>query len=266
MLRGMYTASNAMQALQRQQEMLSNNLANVRTPGFRADQASLRTFPEMLIQQSAVNERTGVRSKGTVGTLATGVFMQAATPNFAQGSITETGNATDLQISSETGTPMFTVLHKNVNELGPAERGETLYKTNGQFSVGADGLLRTSENDVVLGEDGNPLNVVNEDFVVSADGAVTDGNGQAIGRLGLVVTTQPEELERVGNGLYRSPQELDVAAVKVDQGVLELGNVEVEQTMAEMNAGLRQFEANQKVIQAYDRTAEKAVSEIGRVR
>ncbi len=266
MLRGMYTASNAMQALQRQQEMLSNNLANVRTPGFRADQASLRTFPEMLIQQSAVNERTGVRSKGTVGTLATGVFMQAATPNFAQGSITETGNATDLQISSETGTPMFTVFRENLQEFGTAERGETLYTTNGQFSVGTDGLLRTTDNELVLGEDGNPLNVVNEDFVVSADGAVTDGNGQAIGRLGLVVTGNPEELERVGNGRYRSPEPLEAGAVKVDQGVLELGNVEVEQTMAEMNAGLRQFEANQKVIQAYDRTAEKAVSEIGRVR
>ena len=80
------------------------------------------------------------------------------------------------------------------------------------------------------------------------------------------MTNQPETLERTGNGLFRSPDALNAGAVKVDQGVLELGNVEVEQTMTQMNAGLRQFEANQKVIQAYDRTAEKAVSEIGRVR
>ncbi len=262
MLRGMYTASGAMQALQRQQEMLSNNLANARTPGFRADQASLRTFPEMMIQQSGVNERTGIQSRGTVGTLATGVFMQAATPNFALGSITETGNATDLQISSRDGSALFTVLHTD-----PLTGGEeTLYTTNGQFAVGQDGLLRTTENDLVLDANGQALNVVNEDFVVSADGAVTDGNGQAIGNLGLVVTDQPETLERTGNGLFRSPAALAARDVKVDQGVLELGNVEIEQTMAEMNSGLRQFEANQKVIQAYDRTAEKAVSEIGRVR
>lgn len=262
MLRGMYTASGAMQALQRQQEMLSNNLANARTPGFRADQASLRTFPEMMIQQSGINEQSGVRSRGTVGKLATGVFMQAATPNFALGSITETGNATDLQISSLEGAALFTIRHAD-----PATgEEETLYTTNGQFAVGQDGLLRTTENDLVLGDDGQPLNVVNEDFTVSADGAVTDGNGQAIGNLGLVVTNQPETLERTGNGLFRSPDALNGGAIKVDQGVLELGNVEVEQTMTEMNAGLRQFEANQKVIQAYDRTAEKAVSEIGRVR
>ena len=262
MLRGMYTASGAMQALQRQQEMLSNNLANARTPGFRADQASLRTFPEMMIQQSAINERTGIRSKGTVGTLATGVFMQAATPNFALGSITETGNATDLQISSTDGSALFTVRHRD-----PVSGDEeTLYTTNGQFAVGQDGLLRTTENDLVLDTDGQALNVVNEDFKVSTEGAVTDGNGQAIGNLGLVVTDQPETLERTGNGLFRSPAALAAGDVKVDQGVLELGNVEIEQTMAEMNSGLRQFEANQKVIQAYDRTAEKAVSEIGRVR
>ncbi len=66
--------------------------------------------------------------------------------------------------------------------------------------------------------------------------------------------------------MFRSANPLNAGNVRVDQGVLELGNVEIEQTMAEMNAGLRQFEANQKVIQAYDRTAEKAVSEIGRVR
>ncbi len=262
MLRGMYTASNAMQALQRQQEMLSNNLANARTPGFRADQASLRTFPEMLIQQTANNERTGVRGVATVGKLATGVFMQAATPNFTQGSITETGNATDLQISSLDGAPLFTIRHRD--PLTGDE--ETLYTTNGQFAVGQDGLLRTTENDLVLDTNGQPLNVVNEDFKVDADGAVTDGNGQAIGNLGLVVTNQPETLERTGNGLFRSANPLNAGNVRVDQGVLELGNVEIEQTMAEMNAGLRQFEANQKVIQAYDRTAEKAVSEIGRVR
>ncbi len=264
MLRGMYTASGAMQALQRQQEMLSNNLANARTPGFRADQASLRTFPEMMIHQAATNERTGIRPAGNVGTLATGVFMQAATPNFAPGSITETGNATDLQISSIDGVPMFTIFHNNGE--GTAREGEVLYTTNGQFAVDRDGILRTTDGDQVLDEDGNAMNVGNDDFKVSPEGVVTRGNGERVGRLGLVTTNNTEQLERVENGLYRAPEALAQGNVKVDQGVLELGNVAIEQTMAEMNAGLRQFEANQKVIQAYDRTAEKAVSEIGRVR
>ncbi|WP_114571807.1 flagellar hook-basal body protein [Exiguobacterium flavidum] len=267
MLRGMYTAAGAMQALQRQQEMFSNNLANVRTPGYRADSASLRTFPEMLISQTAVNERTGARMKSTVGTIATGVYLQSATPNFALGSVTETGNKTDLQLMSDGGVPLFMVRHGD--PLTGELEEEVTYSTNGQFNVGIDGLLRTSEGDLVLGEDGQTLNVGSEDFTVRGDGQVTDADGEVVGQLGIRVTNLPETLERLGGSRFGATEETefsDVNEVNVRQGFLELGNVSVEETMAHMNAALRQFEANQKVIQAYDRTAEKAVTEVGRLR
>nr|WP_308417932.1 flagellar basal body protein [Halalkalibacter okhensis] len=60
MLRGMYGAAAGMIAQQQRQEMLTNNLANANTPGFKADQASLRAFPNMLVK--------AMNTQGTQGT------------------------------------------------------------------------------------------------------------------------------------------------------------------------------------------------------
>src|SRR5690554_8122228 len=97
MLRGLYTAGSGMIAQQRRQEMLTNNLANANTPGYKADQASLRSFPNQLIKALGTDH---MQKYGTnrVGELSTGVYMQERTPNFRQGDINETRNNTDIAI------------------------------------------------------------------------------------------------------------------------------------------------------------------------
>src|SRR5690625_7913436 len=90
-------------AQQRQQEMLSNNIANVNTPGYKADQATLRSFPELLIRQmgtKTIPTQSGLNlpvNRG-IGGLNTGVYAQESVQNFAQGPIRETGLLTDVAL------------------------------------------------------------------------------------------------------------------------------------------------------------------------
>src|SRR4051794_40709861 len=116
MFRGFYTVGSGMIAQQRRTEMLANNLANANTPGFKAEQSSIRSFPEMYmssIETARIPTQNGLQMKGLspVGPISTGVYMQETLPLFTQGQLRETELTTDvalmdglLPIDNETGT------------------------------------------------------------------------------------------------------------------------------------------------------------------
>ena len=80
MLRGFYTAASGMIAQQQRTEMLTNNMANANTPGFKQDQSSLRAFPKMLMErmESGSSAKPGLNLPGssTIGEMNTGVYVQ----------------------------------------------------------------------------------------------------------------------------------------------------------------------------------------------
>lgn len=81
MFKGFYTVASGMLAQQRRTEMLTNNMANANTPGFKADQSSMRAFPEMLMQQFGkkdipVGDGLSLPENQVIGPLNTGVYMQ----------------------------------------------------------------------------------------------------------------------------------------------------------------------------------------------
>lgn len=273
MLRGLYGSAAGMIAQQQRQEMLTNNLANANTPGFKADQAALRSFPNMLIQ--SMNTQGIPRSRAPiVGELTTGVYLQEKIPNFVQGDIHETGNATDLALlqgviprNEETGrfgALFFTIQNEN---------GETRYSRNGTFAVDGQGFLTNGQGLYVLDTAGNPIAVGNENFTVGRNGTVTLENGAQIAQINVAFAGNPMDLVKEGNGLFRFEGEglLPTAignpdiTYQLQQGFIERSNVDAAQTMTEMMNAYRSFEANQKVLQAYDRSLEKAVNEIGRI-
>ncbi|MCD8502189.1 MAG: flagellar hook-basal body protein [Bacillaceae bacterium] len=272
MIRGFYTSAAGMIAQQRRQEMLTDNLANANTPGFKADQASLRAFPNMLIKAMGVDNRPQGKS-ALVGELSTGTYLQERSINFRQGDIHETSNSTDIAlfqgivpVSENTGRPgslFFTVQN---------EFGDIRYTRNGNFSVDGSGRLITSQGFFVLNENGDQINVGSEDFSVTREGMITNDGGLNT-QLNVVLIEDPLQLVKEGNGLLRYDGEFAVQSAignnnvsfQVQQGFIERSNVDSSQTMTDMMAAFRAFEANQKVLQAYDRSMEKAANEIGRV-
>ncbi|MFC7371491.1 flagellar hook-basal body protein [Fictibacillus iocasae] len=270
MIRGFYNAAAGMIAQQRKQELLSNNIANANTPGFKADAASLRSFPNMLLQQMNSTGFGPSRAGQTVGMLSTGVYLQETIPDFKQGDIKETGVKTDLAllqgnvpVDAATGKPGALFFVVNVN-------GEERLTRNGHFTVDADGRLTTADGHTVLNTAGSPITVRSQNFTVTREGRVLE-NGRDAGQIDIAFVDNPNRLVKEGNGLFRSEDAVVTAAgnanisYSLSQGFVERSTVDVEQTMADMMNAYRTFEANQRVLQSYDRSMEKMVNEVGRI-
>ncbi|WP_163527419.1 flagellar hook-basal body protein [Halobacillus ihumii] len=274
MLRGFYTAASGMMANQRMQETLSNNLANAYTPGYKADQGTMRAFPELLIQQmnqTTVPTRNGgltLPTEKSIGSLHTGVYMQETVPKFSQGDLRETGIQTDLallngNLPDENGSLFF-----NVQD----EAGNLRYTRNGNFTVDGEGFLTTTQGYYVLDDAGNPIQTDGMEFDVRENGTLIAAGVTA--QLGLSYSPDSFSLEKVGSGLF-SPGE-DAAPLadaraggevnfSIRQGFLERSNVDPAQVMTEMMNTYRSFELNQRVLKAYDQSLQKTVTEIARL-
>jgi flagellar basal-body rod protein FlgF len=278
LLRGFYTAASGMMAQQRRIEMLTNNIANANTPGYKSDQAALRAFPELLLSRldkATVPTKTprSFPLQPTVGSINTGVYMQELIPNFRQGDIKETGQPTDialingtLPVDAETGkegTLFFVVQNEN---------GDIRYTRNGNFTLNPQGFLTTNDGWYVLDENGRRIELPSTDFTVNADGTIVANNNR-IARINIAFAANPNTLVKEGNGLFRSENGVLPSALgnpnityTLKQGFLERANVDLNRAMTEMLSAYRAFEANQKIVQAYDKSMDKAVNEIGRLK
>lgn len=276
MFRGFYTAGSGMIAQQRRTELLANNLANVHTPGFKADQSSIRSFPEMFMSSldtMRIPTKDGMKFKGLnpIGSISTGVYMQETLPLFMQGQLQETNLTTDvalidgvLPVDEETNEPgaVFYILER--------EDGGQAYTKNGNFALDPYGFLTHPLGYYVLDTNGNRIQLQNDDFQIAENGVIYENDTQ-VATLGVAFADQPSSLLKQGNGLFMTeegelPLANNVAGVSFSfqQGFIEQSNVDAGRSMTDMLTAYRTFEANQKILQAYDRSMEKAV-DIGRI-
>ncbi|MCQ9615987.1 flagellar basal-body rod protein FlgF [Paenalcaligenes niemegkensis] len=237
-----YTAMNGAQRLLEQQSVISNNLANVNTAGFREQLAMQRAVP--------VEGPPGLPTRVTTATVTAG-------SKFQLGALAETGHALDVAIADQGFFALQT------------DEGEA-YTRAGDFSVSTDNLLVSKTGLPVLSADGEPIEVPEQGVITfSSDGQITAlGAGdnprdiQVLGQLKLVnpdVTT----LERGGDGLFRSVtgQVLQPdPGVGVVSGFIEKSNVSTAEAMVGMINNSRRFEMQMKVIQDASTNAERANS------
>lgn len=270
MIRGLYTAAAGMISQQRRQEMLSNNLNNVDTPGYKQDQGKLRTFPEMLIQRIGGD----APDPQNVGDISTGVYMDETIPDFSQGTITETKKTTDvalitsqLPINPQSGAQEGTLLF-HVRTPNGAQR----YTRNGHFTISPQGQLTDANGNLVLDTKGQPINLPSDQFQIASDGTILV-NGAAADQIGVSYAANTNQLVKEGGGLFRLngggtlPPANGQANVsyQLRQGFLEGSNVSADETATDMMEAYRSFEANQKVLRILDGTLDKAVNQIGRI-
>lgn len=279
MFKGFYTVATGMIAQQRRTEILTNNMANANTPGFKADQSTIRSFPDMLM--SAVNSNQiptkngfGTKTLSTVGALNTGVYLQETLANHTQGSIYETGLLTDVALldeelpvdaeSGEKGAIFFRLRTEN---------GEEAYTRNGNFTVDGSGNLVNPNGLYVLSSTGETIQLPNENFTIRADGVIVNDNNEQISQLDVAFSVNPDTLAKRDNGLFQTANNanlpsaygLEGVSFSMKQNYLESSNVDSGRSMTDLMTSYRIFEANQKVLQAYDRSMDKAVNELGKV-
>ncbi|AHF07762.1 flagellar hook-basal body protein [Desulfitobacterium metallireducens] len=252
MIRGLYTATAGMLATQTQSEIIGDNVANVRTPGYKQEDGILKAFPDMLIERTALTN--GMSENTLIGSMGTGVVVDSVARMNVQGALQTTDLPTDLAFASP---GFFTV------QTPEGER----YTRNGRFQINAEGTLQNADGFPVLGEKG-PIGPLSSAFTVSTNGTVSD-QGQVIDRLRMVRIPE-ETLIREGQSLYSSSQpaqiqNAEMGTVQIRQGAIEGSNVDISGQMTKMITVMNAYQANQKVIQTTDSTLEKAVNEVGKV-
>ncbi|MEI7025691.1 flagellar hook-basal body protein [Paenibacillus sp. y28] len=297
MLRGLYTATAGMISQQRKHDTITNNVANMNTPGFKQNQTSLRSFPEMLI--SLVGGEPGQPTSKSIGRMNTGVFAEENVPVFMQGDLNESGNPFDFALISNIQVDgiQFDGSGKGVSADGQIvfqpqsffsvqnANGEERYTRNGKFTVNQQGELITGEGYLVLDANRQPIQLIDPNtqagetkIRVNENGQLfNEVNGQAVQdaagnpqTLLISIVDNPGLLVREGNGTYRLTEGQARTATQQDQvlvrqGYFERSNVDPSQSMVDMMSASRAYEANQKVIQAYDKSLQLAANEIGKV-
>ncbi|MFW6409458.1 MAG: flagellar basal-body rod protein FlgF [Halanaerobiales bacterium] len=251
MIKGLYTSAASMLTNKRQLDVVSNNLANADTTGYKKDETIQEAFPEMLLSRMSGGEK-----EATIGELGTGVNIDETYTSHRQGNLQRTGNELDLAIEGEgyfvVDTPM----------------GES-YTRNGNFTLNNEGQIVTQQGYPVLGEDGEPLQTINErDIHVDGNGQIHLGDLEG-GSLQVVDFEDSSDLEKVGDNLYQ-PVEDDIESEEAEdysvaQGHLEQSNVNIVREMVNMIEANRHYQTNQKVIQKADSTLDQAVNQVGRV-
>ncbi|MFY3791096.1 flagellar hook-basal body protein [Ureibacillus sp. MALMAid1270] len=278
MFKGFYTVATGMIAQQRKTEIITNNMANANTPGFKADQTTIRSFPDMLL--SAVGNANIPTERNLkvpmiqeIGTVNTGIYLQETLANLVQGSLIDTNLSTDMAlidgtipIDEESGKPgsiFFRLEHPDGGEA---------YTRNGNFTLDAEGYLVNGNGYYVLSDAGERIMLPNDDFQLSENGTIYIDDVE-VATLGVSFSANPSLLVKLDNGLFRVNDGEELPSAYTQQGVtfglrqstLEGSNVDSAKSMTDLLTAYRAFEANQKVLQAYDKSMEKAVNEIGRV-
>jgi flagellar basal-body rod protein FlgF len=232
---GLRVAGSAMSNFATRHDVISNNLANVSTPGFaRQDTYMRQTAPdgEQPFEAPEVVTRTD---------------FDAGAPVF-------TGNPLDLSLE---GTGFFTV---------QTDAGER-YTRVASLHPGPDGFLRDGDGNLLLGENGI-LYVGDGQLTVEKDGSVLL-NGTPLDRLRLTTFAEGDAIERGAGGLYQVrpgfAPDPSLARPEVHTGQLEGSAVEPVPELIRMIEALRSYEAAAGALRATDRTLDRAVNDIARV-
>lgn len=255
MIRGLYTAASGMLLNEKRSTTIDQNLENIHTPGYRQAGERVVSFPRLLVNRLAKEQNTGQPEVAQLGIMGTGVYADRMLYKQTMGNLRETGNRTDLALTSEGYFAIETV------------QGER-YTRNGHFQLDPSGFLRTAGGNLVLGLNG-PIGPLPEDFKVEADGTIRDKQtNQILDRL-MIVDIPAESLQRDGlTTLYRTDAQavlLPAENIQIEQGFVEESNVDLNEQMVKMLEVVRAYSANQKVIQTNDSLLQKAVNEIAKV-
>lgn len=257
MVKGLYTAYTGMIHQQQRLDVISNNLANSATVGFKREGATARSFDDVL----AIKVKDG--SEGFVdrgiGDMSMGVKFGETYRDYSQGSLRVTSNDYDLALS---GDGFFQIAFTS-------KTGETTTKLtrDGNFTVNVQGYLVTQDGDYVLGTDGNPIQIdPNAETTIDTAGRVIQ-NDAVVANISVVDVEDYNYLKKYGENLFDLVEggTLTQSTAAVEQGCLEQSNVQVVKEMVEMINVTRAYETNQKAIQAVDETLDKAVNQVGKV-
>jgi flagellar basal-body rod protein FlgG len=258
MVKGLYTAYTGMVNQEHRMDVLTNNLANVNTNGYKKEGATSQSFDSVLAYKIK-DASEGIHLTRNVGVNNPGVKIGEGYTDFTQGPIKSTGNTFDLAL---TDSGFFAVQFTN-----KAGESSVKYTRDGNFTLTEEGYLVTQDGDAVLNENGEPVQIdplleaqINTSGQIIQDGSVVD----------TIQVTDFEDynyLEHYGENYFQpiDGAEEKEAAAQIYSGYLETSNVSAVTEMVNMISVQRAYESNQKVITTIDSTLDIAANQLGKL-
>ena len=263
MLRGLYTSAMGMTTQMQRMDVVSNNIANVNTVGFKRDAVAAHAFSDRLAYRINDPAVAGVlRLMGNAratGWMTQGVFIDEHFTDFSTGSIRATNGPLDLALTDQ-GFFAFTVTNFDGTESEKFSR-------EGAFTLGQDGTLLTTTGSRVQGASGDPINIPVGIITIDDNGRIFS-NDEYVDTLRIVNFTNLNALQKTRGSYWRLRDDVETEMIdytgRVEQGFLEESNVNVVREMVELIALSRAYEANARLVQLHDETLGRAVNEIAR--
>lgn len=223
---------------QRQLDVVSNNLANVSTTGYKRQEIA---FGATLEQALRANGGQGPM----IGTMSMGAGGDMVYTAFQVGQIKQTGNPYDFALETEKG--LFAVQTPN----------GTRYTRDGSFRLTEEGMLVTQDNYPVLSDTGEPIQLPMGEMTTQANGTISV-DGIPVGRIGVF----EGQFTKEGKNLFASADARESETVSIRWQAIENSNVNAVEAMAEMIQLQRRFELAQKSIQQQDELTQRLIQSL----
>ena len=256
MIRSLWIAKTGLEAQQTQLDVISNNLANVSTNGFKRSRAVFEDLLYQTLRQPGAqsSQQTQIPSGLQIGT---GVRPVATVKIFTQGNLQQTGNPLDVAIQ---GHGFFQVLQPD---------GSTAYTRDGSFQLNNQGALVTSSGYTVQPQITIPASALS--VTVGQDGTVSallpgSSTPTQVGSLQLVNFINSSGLQSAGENLYLETASSGTASTntpgtnglgRLSAGYVETSNVNVVEELVNMIQTQRAYEINSKAITTSDQMLQK---------
>lgn len=247
---GLYQSASALSALERWQDVVTQNITSSQVSGYRKRTVN---FSSQLGGELQTGPSGRLASEGgglpaVFPTVNTGI-------NFTTGETQPTHRDLDVAIQ---GDGFFEVQMPD---------GTKAYTRSGEFNVRADRTLITTGGQEVMSDSGNPITLVPglPDITINRDGSVYQGDN-SLGKLSVQQFADPAKLTAVAGGYFLAgagAQPVPVETPELMQGYLEGSNVTPLREMVDMVLIARAYEANQKIITTADQTMQKTLEALG---
>ena len=249
MLRALYSAAAGMESQQMNLDVISNNLANVNTTGFKESKLEFQDLLYQTTRAAGSQQGGGNELPGSLQ-IGQGSIPVSTERIFTQGDLSQTGGNLDIAIQ---GQGFFQVQMPD---------GTLAYTRDGSFKTNAQGQIVTSDGYPVQGGF-EPVPTGTTNITISASGAVTytTPSGTTSSQIQLANFNNPGGLQAAGQNLFTETEASGTALLgeptqnglgQLQQGYLELSKVSVVQEMVNLILAQRAYEVNSKAVQAAD--------------
>jgi flagellar basal-body rod protein FlgF len=267
MFQGFYNLASGMLYQNRNLNVISNNMVNVSTPGYKSDKLVSTTFKDEMLYRNGNRNKSNPVEIGSVSMIRS---ARTTKTYYDQGAVEETGGNLDFALTK----PGFFAIEDS--------NGNRIYTRNGSFGLDDEGYLSLSSLGRVLGDDGNPIELSSDHITVDQLGNIyeeplkglgTDEDGtnsdntepRFLGKIGVVDFADYTQLVKGDNGTYTTTAEAAAANGGIQWKTIERSNIDPIEEMTSMMSSQRASQSAAQVLKMYDQLMGRIVSDIGRV-